>query len=60
MKAGIFWLGVSIFFAGAAFQEAITGTWINEPDGGMRSITMSVFAFLASYVLITGAKRRQR
>lgn len=57
MTAGIILLGVSIFFAGCAFQEAITGTSLNTPDGGYGSLIYSLTALVIAYRLIMSARR---
>jgi len=49
-KRAAVYLGVGIFFAGAAFQEGITGTPLNHPDGGRGSL------FLAVYLVAMGCK----
>lgn len=55
-KTAVYWLAVAIFFAGAAFQEAITGTWLNVPDGGNGSLTISIFALFVAHVLTRAAR----
>lgn len=60
MKGGIVALGLSIFFAGACFQEAITGTWLNQPDGGYVSAILAVGFFLISHTAIMNSKGGKR
>lgn len=60
MTAGIVLLGIAIFFAGAAFQEAIMGTDWNYPDGGARSLFYAVVAFVIAYRIIMTVRREKR
>lgn len=58
IKAGIIFLGASIFFAGAAFQETIQGTSWDRPDGGYGSMVLAIYLFVTAYGLITKARRQ--
>lgn len=49
MKYGITYLGIALFMAGSAFQEAIMGAGLNYPDGGWGSAVVALWLLAAGF-----------
>ena len=59
MKVAILFLGLALFFAGAAFQKSIIGTIWDRPDGGAASLILSCY-FLGVGIRLVSRFQQQK